>query len=69
MFPSVHSRDLIAMDDIVSPSSCCDEVAMLVGVGQRPVLTIELIFTTTYMAFYDKYLMTLVGIVTTPLYL
>jgi hypothetical protein len=44
MFPSVQSRDLITMDDIVSPSSCYDEVAVLVGgAGQRPVLTIELI--------------------------
>jgi hypothetical protein len=44
MFPSMHSRDLIAMDDIVLPSSCYDEVAVLVGgVGQRLVLTVELI--------------------------
>jgi hypothetical protein len=36
--------ELIAMDDIVSPSSCYDEVAMLVGgAGQRPILTVELI--------------------------
>jgi hypothetical protein len=40
----MQSRDLIAMDDIVSPSSCCDEVAVLVGgAGQRPVLTVELV--------------------------
>jgi hypothetical protein len=44
MFPSVQSRDLIAMDDIVSPSSCCDEVAVLVGgAGEWYVLTVELI--------------------------
>jgi hypothetical protein len=35
---------LIAMDDIVSPSPCCDEVAMLVrGAGQQRVLCVELI--------------------------
>jgi orotate phosphoribosyltransferase-like protein len=44
MFPSVQSRDLIATDDIVSPSPCCNEVVVLVGgAGQRPVLTVELI--------------------------
>jgi hypothetical protein len=44
MFLSVQSRDMIAMDDIVSPSSCYDLVAVLVGgQGQRPILTVELI--------------------------